>query len=91
MTSRYSVEARQQIEKLPLFTLVGVGKAPGVDGAVGVDNEPELQCITVAENDCAQTESADRTGRPGRALQRVCPRCTRVWSGRERWRRSGSR
>jgi len=61
MTSRYSVEARQQAQKLLLFTLVGIGQAPGVDGAVGVDNEPKLQCITVAENDCAQTESADHT------------------------------
>jgi hypothetical protein len=61
MMSRYSVEAGQQAQKFLLFTLVGIGRAPGVDEAVGVDNEPELQCITVAENDCAQTESADHT------------------------------
>jgi hypothetical protein len=44
-----------------LFTLVRIGQAPRVGGTVSIDNEPELQCIAVAENDCAQAESADHT------------------------------
>ena len=40
---KYSVEAGQKAQKLLLFTLAGIGQAPRVGRAVGVDDETELE------------------------------------------------